>query len=215
MTRRRVDADPLRPHAAAARPAPARRALGRPRRARFVVDRARSRRPRRPPRIVLAPLPRGLRPREPARRRLLGGRRAARLRRALRAPRRRSPPRRGRHRAARPPRRAAAARPRRALPVRLLAHWDQPLLAYADRERIIPAELSPLQLTLSGDPTVTVDGRVAASWALERERRVARITVDAARRAPPRRARARSAPRRSARARICEPDARRVEVTGV
>jgi hypothetical protein len=55
------------------------------------------------------------------------------------------------------------------LPVRLLAHWDQPLLAYADRDRIIPPELLPLKLTLSGDPTVTVDGRVAASWAIERE----------------------------------------------
>jgi hypothetical protein len=52
------------------------------------------------------------------------------------------------------------------LPPRFLAHWDQPLLAYADRERIIPPEIQPLQLTLSGDPTVTVDGRVAASWAI-------------------------------------------------
>lgn len=54
------------------------------------------------------------------------------------------------------------------LPVRLLARWDQPLLAYADRERIIPLELQPLKLTLSGDSTVTVDGRVAASWRLLR-----------------------------------------------
>jgi hypothetical protein len=52
------------------------------------------------------------------------------------------------------------------LPVRLLSRWDQPLLAYADRDRIIPPELLPLKLTLSGDPTVTVDGRVAASWSL-------------------------------------------------
>ena len=51
------------------------------------------------------------------------------------------------------------------LPPRLLAHWDQPLLAHADRERIIPTAVQPLKLTLSGDPTVTVDGRVAASWA--------------------------------------------------
>ena len=29
------------------------------------------------------------------------------------------------------------------LPARLLAHWDQPLLAYADRERIIPPEVQP------------------------------------------------------------------------
>ena len=56
------------------------------------------------------------------------------------------------------------------LPVRLLGRWDQPLLAYAERERIIPAEVKPLQLTLSGDQTVTVDGRVAASWQLERDR---------------------------------------------
>ena len=49
------------------------------------------------------------------------------------------------------------------LPVRFLARWDQALLAYADRDRIIPPELGPLKLTLSGDQTVTVDGRVAAS----------------------------------------------------
>jgi DNA glycosylase AlkZ-like len=55
------------------------------------------------------------------------------------------------------------------LPPRLLAHWDQTLLAYAERERIMPPELQPLALTISGDPTVTVDGRVAASWAHEDE----------------------------------------------
>jgi hypothetical protein len=63
------------------------------------------------------------------------------------------------------------------LPVRLLAHWDQPLLAYADRERIIPPEVRPLQLTLSGDPTVTVDGRVAASWELQRERAAVELRI--------------------------------------
>ena len=52
------------------------------------------------------------------------------------------------------------------LPPRFLAHWDQPLLAHADRERIMAPEVQALQLTLSGDPTVTVDGRVAASWAI-------------------------------------------------
>jgi hypothetical protein len=51
------------------------------------------------------------------------------------------------------------------LPPRFLSHWDQVLLAYADRDRIIPPDLLPLKLTISGDPTVTVDGRVAASWA--------------------------------------------------
>ena len=63
------------------------------------------------------------------------------------------------------------------LPVRLLAHWDQPLLAYADRDRIIPPELLPLKLTLSGDPTVTVDGRVAASWSLDRDGDTVTVTV--------------------------------------
>ena len=63
------------------------------------------------------------------------------------------------------------------LPVRLLAHWDQSLLAYADRDRIIPPELLPLKLTISGDPTVTVDGRVAASWSLDRDGDTVTVTV--------------------------------------
>jgi hypothetical protein len=63
------------------------------------------------------------------------------------------------------------------LPVRLLSRWEQPLLAYADRERILPLDVQPLKLTLSGDPTVTVDGRVAASWRLERGRDAVQLTV--------------------------------------
>jgi hypothetical protein len=53
------------------------------------------------------------------------------------------------------------------LPPRLVGNWDQPLLAYADRDRIIPPEVQPLKLTLSGDCTVLVDGRVAASWRMD------------------------------------------------
>ena len=53
------------------------------------------------------------------------------------------------------------------LPPRLLSHWDQALLAYADRDRIIPPEIQPLKLTLSGDTTLTVDGRVVASWTMD------------------------------------------------
>jgi hypothetical protein len=56
------------------------------------------------------------------------------------------------------------------LPPRFLAHWDQTLLAYKDRDRILPPELKHHQLTLSGAPTVTVDGRVAATWAHEDDR---------------------------------------------
>ena len=63
------------------------------------------------------------------------------------------------------------------LPVRFLGRWEQVLLAYAQRDRIIPREVQPLKLTLSGDQTVTVDGRVAASWLLERGGRRARLTV--------------------------------------
>jgi hypothetical protein len=100
------------------------------------------------------------------------------------------------------------------LPVRLLARWDQALLAYADRERIIPAELADLRLTLSGDQTVTVDGRVAASWWLRRGREVAEVAVTPhvdLRRADLPRIRAEA--RRTAR--FCEPDIRRVGVAGV
>jgi hypothetical protein len=100
------------------------------------------------------------------------------------------------------------------LPPRLLSHWDQALLAYADRERIIPSEVKPLGLTLSGDPTVTVDGRVAASWAYEREGDAVQLTVtphvEISRAA-------RDAIREEAErtARFCEPDARSHEVAGL
>jgi len=97
------------------------------------------------------------------------------------------------------------------LPPRLLAHWDQPLLAYADRERIMPPELAPLKLTLSGSPTVTVDGRVAASWDLQRDGDRVQVTVEPhveiARGA---RAAIRDEAERTAR--ICEPDARSYDV---
>jgi hypothetical protein len=100
------------------------------------------------------------------------------------------------------------------LPVRFLGRWEQPLLAYADRERIIPTELMPLQLTLSGDQTVTVDGRVAASWLLHRHGDAVELTVTSHVEIP-RAARAaiRAEGRRTAR--FCAPDARAVAVVGV
>jgi hypothetical protein len=97
------------------------------------------------------------------------------------------------------------------LPPRLLAHWDQPLLAYADRERIMAPEVQALDLTLSGDPTVTVDGRVAASWAIACDGDAATLTIT-----PhtdmPRAARdeLRAEARRTAR--LCEPGARAWEI---
>jgi hypothetical protein len=100
------------------------------------------------------------------------------------------------------------------LPVRMLARWDQALLAYDDRERIIPAELKPLKLTLSGDQTVTVDGRVAASWRLLRARQ--RVQVEVTPHLDIRRS-AHAAIRAEAKctARFCEPDASGVEVVGL
>jgi hypothetical protein len=101
------------------------------------------------------------------------------------------------------------------LPPRFLARWDQPLLAYADRDRIVPRDLLPLKLTHSGDQTVTVDGRVAASWRLERGARgLARIAVE-----PhvgiPRRAHAAIRAEAQRTARFMEPEASRIEVVGV
>jgi hypothetical protein len=88
------------------------------------------------------------------------------------------------------------------------------LLAHADRDRIIPPELRPLRLTLSGDQTVTVDGRVAASWKLERGRSAVKLVVaphvDLARAA---RAEIRAEAQRTAS--FCEPGAARTEVAGV
>ena len=101
-----------------------------------------------------------------------------------------------------------------ALPVRMLARWDQPLLAYADRERIIPLEVQALKLTLSGDATVTVDGRVAASWRQQREGDAVKVTiaphVDIRRSA---RDEIRAEAKRTAR--FSEPDARTFDVAGV
>jgi hypothetical protein len=100
------------------------------------------------------------------------------------------------------------------LPVRLLARWDQALLAYADRARIIPPEVEPLKLTHSGDQTVTVDGRVAASWWLRRARDSVQVEVrphvDIRRSAH---GSIRAEAKRTAR--FAEPDARRVEVVGL
>jgi hypothetical protein len=97
------------------------------------------------------------------------------------------------------------------LPPRLLAHWDQPLLAYADRARIMAPEIEALRLTLSGDPTVTVGGRVAASWDLERDGDAAVLTIT-----PhadiPRAARAELRAEAERTARLCAPDARRREI---
>lgn len=51
-------------------------------------------------------------------------------------------------------------------PPRLLPMWDNTLLAYADRSRIIPPEYRELICRRNGNvlPTLLVDGRVAGLW---------------------------------------------------
>lgn len=100
------------------------------------------------------------------------------------------------------------------LPVRLLARWDQALLAYADRERIIPPDVQPLKLTLSGDATVTVDGRVAASWRLQRSSAAVKVIITPhveIRRSA--RAEIRAEALRTAR--FCEPNAASIGIAGL
>ena len=51
-------------------------------------------------------------------------------------------------------------------PPRLLGMWDNVLLAYADRSRILPPAYRPLAIRVNGDvlPTLLVDGYVAGVW---------------------------------------------------
>jgi hypothetical protein len=100
------------------------------------------------------------------------------------------------------------------LPVRFLARWDQALLAYDDRERIIPEELGPRKITLSGDQAVTVDGRVAAIWKVERRTRGATVVIEPLADIPKRA----HAPIRAEAKRVAafmEPEAERIEVAGL
>ena len=101
------------------------------------------------------------------------------------------------------------------LPVRFLGRWEQILLAYADRDRIIPPAVQPLKLTLSGDQTVTVDGRVAASWRLDRSRKGVVKVIVIPHLSIPRRAHAGIRAEGKRTALFCEPDAAKVEVAGI
>lgn len=58
------------------------------------------------------------------------------------------------------------------VPVRLLPDYDNLLLGHADRTRVAPAQVRPLLASRNGMPpgTVLVDGMVAATWTLRRER---------------------------------------------
>jgi hypothetical protein len=51
-------------------------------------------------------------------------------------------------------------------PARLLGMWDNVLLAYADRSRVIPPDYRRIVIRINGDvlPTMLVDGYVAGAW---------------------------------------------------
>lgn len=57
-------------------------------------------------------------------------------------------------------------------PVRLLPDFDDVLLGHGDRTRIVPADVRPALASRNGMPpgTVLVDGTVAGTWSLRRER---------------------------------------------
>ena len=59
------------------------------------------------------------------------------------------------------------------VPVRLLPEFDNVLLAHADRRRVIADDR--LGVVVGGEPTVLVDGFVAATWSISKDKT---ITVD-------------------------------------
>jgi hypothetical protein len=72
--------------------------------------------------------------------------------------------------------RAPLPDPETPAPVRFLPKWDNVLLAFADRTRILPEEYRKLVIGLNGDvaQTFLVDGLVAGTWRAEN----GRVTVE-------------------------------------
>lgn len=65
------------------------------------------------------------------------------------------------------------------VPPRFLARWDSALIAYADRERILPADHREAVAKKNGDflPTFLIDGFVGGLWSLTREAGRAVLTL--------------------------------------
>lgn len=66
------------------------------------------------------------------------------------------------------------------VPPRFLPKWDNLLLAYQDRERVLPARYRKSIIKINGDvlPTFLVDGVVAGTWATTRERDAALLRLE-------------------------------------
>ncbi len=83
-----------------------------------------------------------------------------------------------------------------AAPVRFLGHWDAVLLVHARRTQILPERFRGLVFSTKAPQsmaTFLVDGAVAGSWRVERDREEGDAPARAVRAAPTRR------PRRAAR----------------
>lgn len=67
------------------------------------------------------------------------------------------------------------------VPVRFLPKWDNLLLAYEDRTRVLPEAYRKTIIRKNGDvlPTFLVDGVVAGSWEASSKRKTATLTLQA------------------------------------
>ena len=65
---------------------------------------------------------------------------------------------------------------------RFLGRWDNALLGYDERRRILPDEYAHLQIGIVGDQPFLVDGFIAGLWTVERSTRAAALVLGRSRR---------------------------------